>query len=115
MKARLPQGYGKQNVNELMQKAQQMQADMQAKQAELEERTYDVKAGNGMVNITMTGKHQITAMKIDPSVVDPEDIEMLEDLVAAAVNEAVRTVDESAEQEMAAVTAPLAGMNIPGL
>lgn len=112
MKARLPQGYGKQNMNQLMQQAQKMQADMQAKQAELEERTYEIKAGNGMVDITMTGKHQITAMKLNPDVVDPEDVEMLEDLVAAAVNEAVRKVDESAEQEMSAITG---GLNLPGM
>ena len=112
MKARLPQGYGKQNMNQLMQQAQKMQADMQAKQAELEERTYEIKAGNGMVDITMTGKHQITAMKLNPDAVDPEDVEMLEDLVAAAVNEAVRKVDESAEQEMSAITG---GLNLPGM
>ncbi|MEG1873458.1 MAG: YbaB/EbfC family nucleoid-associated protein, partial [Ruthenibacterium sp.] len=62
--------------------------------------------------ITMTGKHQITALKLNPEIVDASDIEMLEDLVAAAVNEAVRTVDEKAEAEMSAITG---GMNIPGL
>ncbi|MEG2931239.1 MAG: YbaB/EbfC family nucleoid-associated protein [Ruthenibacterium sp.] len=112
MKARLPEGYGKQNINQLMQQAQKMQENVQNKQAELDESVYDIKAGNGMVEITMTGKHQITALKLNPEIVDASDIEMLEDLVAAAVNEAVRTVDEKAEAEMAAITG---GMNLPGL
>lgn len=112
MKARLPQGYGKQDMNQLMQQAQKMQENMQQKQAELEDTVYNIKAGGGMVEITMTGKHQITALKLNPEIVTPDDIEMLEDLVAAAVNEAVRTVDEKAETEMSAITG---GMNIPGL
>lgn len=112
MKARLPQGYGKQNINQLMQQAQKMQETMQTKQAELDEAVYNVKAGGGMVEITMTGKHQITALKLNPEIVTPDDIEMLEDMVAAAVNEAVRTVDEKAEAELAAITG---GMNLPGL
>ncbi len=112
MKARLPQGYGKQNMNQLMQQAQQMQENMRKKQEELEAASYSVTSGGGMVELTMTGKHEVTSLKINPDVVDPEEIDMLEDLVAAAVNEAVRVVDESAEQEMAALTG---GMNIPGL
>ncbi|MEG2287554.1 MAG: YbaB/EbfC family nucleoid-associated protein [Ruthenibacterium sp.] len=112
MKARLPEGYGKQNINQLMQQAQKMQESVQSKQAELDESVYHIKAGSGMVEITMTGKHQITALKLNPEIVDASDIEMLEDLVAAAVNEAVRTVDEKAEAEMSAITG---GMNIPGL
>ncbi len=112
MKARLPQGYGKQNMNALMQQAQKMQETMQVKQAELEEAVYEVKGANGMVDITITGKRQITSMKINPEIVDPDDIEMLEDLISAAINEAVRTVDEKTEEEMSAITG---GMNIPGL
>lgn len=112
MKARLPQGYGKQNINQLMQQAQQMQENMKVKQAELEESVYTVSAGNGMVEITMTGAHQITGLKLKPEIVDPEDIEMLEDMLAAAVNEAVRKVDQAAEEEMAAITG---GLNIPGM
>jgi DNA-binding YbaB/EbfC family protein len=112
MKARLPQGYGKQNINQLMQQAQQMQENMRKKQEELEATEYSVTAGGGMVELTMTGKHQVTALKLNPDVVQPDDIEMLEDLVAAAFNEAVRTVDEAAEAQMAAITG---GLNIPGL
>ncbi len=113
MKARLPQGYGKQqNMNNLVQQAQKMQEEMEKKQAELDEAIYEVKPSGGMVEITITGKRQITAMKINPDIVDAEDIEMLEDMVAAAVNEAIRTVDEKNEQEMSGITG---GLNIPGL
>ncbi len=112
MKARLPQGYGKQNVNELMKQAQQMQDLMQEKQSELEETEYTVKAAGGMVEVTMRGDHQVTRVAINPDAVDPEDVEMLEDLIAAAFNEAVRTVKESAEAEMAAISG---GFNLPGL
>ena len=112
MKARLPQGYGKPDVNALMRQAQKMQEDMKAKQEELEQKEYTGTASGGMVQVTMTGKHQVTAIKIQPDAVDPEDIEMLEDLVAAAVNDAVRAVVEDAEAEMGKLTG---GMNIPGL
>lgn len=112
MKARLPQGYGKQNVNQLMAQAQKMQDDMRAKQAELEETEYSGTAGGGMVEVTMTGKHQVTAVKLNPDVVQPDDIEMLEDLIAAAVNDAARKADEDSEAQMSAITG---GLNIPGL
>lgn len=112
MKARLPQGYGKQNINQLMQQAQQMQETMKTKQAELEEAVYNVTAGNGMVEIAMTGAHQITALHLKPEIVDPNDIEMLEDLLAAAVNEAVRKVDETAEAAMSDITG---GMDMSGM
>ncbi|MEG0179278.1 MAG: YbaB/EbfC family nucleoid-associated protein [Oscillospiraceae bacterium] len=112
MKARLPQGYGKQNINELMQQAQQMQENVRKKQDELEAKVYTVSAGGGMIELTMTGKHQVTAVKIKPEAVDPSDIEMLEDLVAAAFNETVRVVDEAADAEMDELTS---GYNIPGM
>lgn len=115
MKARLPQGYGKQNMNQLMQQAQQMQDNMKKKQEELEATEYNVTAGGGMVELTMTGKHEVTKVKLNPDIVQPDDIEMLEDLVAAAVNEAVRVVDEAAEAEMGAITGSLGGLGIPGL
>lgn len=112
MKARLPQGYGKQNINQLMQQAQQMQDVVKQKQDELEQKSYTITAGGGMIELTMTGKHQVTAIKIKPEAVDASDVEMLEDLVAAAINEAVRVVDESADAEMEQVTG---GFNIPGM
>ncbi len=89
-----------------------MQEEMQKKQAELDDAVYEVKPSGGMVEVTITGKRQITAMKINPEIVDVEDIEMLEDLVSAAVNEAIRTVDEKNEQEMSGITG---GLNIPGM
>ena len=76
--------------------------------------TYIVTLGGGMVEITMTGAHEVTALKLKPEIVDPEDIEMLEDLLAAAVNEAVRVVDEATQQGMSSVTGALAGLNLPG-
>ena len=112
MKARLPQGYGKQNMNDLMKQAQQMQEQMQQKQAELEEAEYKATAGGGMVEVTMLGNHQVTAVKIDPEAVQPDDVEMLEDMVAAAFNEAVRIASEASETEMAAISG---GFNIPGM
>ncbi len=112
MKARLPQGYGKPDVNALMRQAQKMQESVQEKQAELEAAEYQGSAGGGLVELTMTGKHQVTALHIKPEAVDPDDLEMLEDLIAAAVNDAVRIVDETAEAEMGKITG---GMNFPGL
>ncbi len=112
MKARLPKGYGKQNMNDLMQQAQMMQQQMQEKQAELEEAEYKGTSGGGMVEVTMKGNHQVTAIKIDPEAVQPDDVEMLEDMVAAAVNEAVRVIDESSESAMAEISG---GFNIPGM
>ena len=85
---------------------------MQNKQAELEAAEYDVTSGGGMVKITISGAKEIKALKIDPSVVDPEDVEMLEDLIVAAVNEAINKVEQTAEEEMSKITS---GLNIPGL
>lgn len=112
MKARLPKGYGKQNVNDLMKQAQEMQDLMQAKQAELEETEYKATAGGGMVEVTMKGNHQVVSVRIDPEAVQPDDVEMLEDMVAAAVNEAVRIVNESSDKEMESISG---NFNIPGL
>ena len=112
MKARLPKGFGKPDVNALMRQAQKMQEEMKAKQEELENTEYQASAGGGMVKITMTGKHEITSIKIDPQIVDKDDIEMLEDMVAAAVNEAVRIVDEDSDNAMKELTG---NANFPGL
>lgn len=112
MKARVPQGYGKPDMNALRMQAQKMQADIQAKQEELENTEYTGTASGGLVEVTLTGKHQVTALHIKPEAVDPDDIEMLEDLIAAAVNDAVRLADEAAETEMGKITG---GLNFPGL
>ena len=79
---------------------------------ELEAKEYVVTSGGGMVEITMTGKHEVKAIGINPEVVDPEDVEMLEDMLVAALNEATRQIDEEAERELDSVTG---GLNIPGL
>ncbi len=112
MKARLPQGYGKQSMNDLMKQAQQMQQLMEDKQAELEATEYTAKASGGMVEATMRGDYQLTALKIDPEAVDPDDVEMLEDMVTVAVNEVVRVVKESSEKELAEISG---GFNLPGM
>ena len=103
MKARLPQGFGKPDVNALMRQAQKMQEEMKAKQEELENTEYQA---------SMTGKHEITSIKINPEIVDKDDIEMLEDMVAAAVNEAVRVVDADSDKAMQELTG---NANFPGL
>ena len=99
-------------ANAMMRQVQKMQDEIRAKQEELEAKEYTGTASGEMVTVTMTGKHEITAVKIKPEAVDPEDIEMLEDLIAAAVNSAVAAVDKESEEEMAKMTG---GLNIPGL
>ena len=100
MKARMPAGFGRPDMNALMRQAQKMQEDMKAKQAELEAAEYTGSASGEMVTVKMNGKHEVLAITIKPEAVDPDDIEMLEDLVAAAVNATVKQVDETAEAEM---------------
>ena len=112
MKARMPKGFGRPDPNAMMRQVQKMQDAIRDKQAELEAREYTGSASGEMVTVTMTGKHEVTAVKIKPEAVDPDDIEMLEDLVAAAVNSAVTAADKEAEEEMGKLTG---GMHIPGL
>ena len=114
MKARLPKGMGggPQNMQAMLKQAQKMQENIEAKKAELEAKEYVVTSGGGMVEITMTGKHEVKAIGINPEVVDPEDVEMLEDMLVAALNEANRQIDEEAQREIDGVTG---GLNIPGL
>ena len=115
MKARLPKGVGgggPQNMQAMLKQAQKMQEQIEAKKAELEEKEYVVSSGGGMVEVTVTGKHEVKAIGINPEVVDPEDVEMLEDMLVAALNEANRQIDEEAERELDAATG---GLTIPGL
>ena len=112
MKARMPAGYGRPDMNALMRQAQKMQDDMKAKQAELEAAEYTGSASGEMVTVRMNGKHEILGITIKPEAVDPDDIEMLEDLIAAAVNSATAAVDKDSEEEMSKMTG---GLNIPGL
>ena len=109
MKARIP---NQPNRNEMMMRIQKMQEDMQRVQEEVENSEFTASAGGGAVEVTVTGKHEITSIKMKPEVVDPEDIDMLEDLLLAAINEAMRKADETMESEMGKLTG---GLNIPGM
>lgn len=100
------------NSMNMMQQAQKMQQDMIAMQQELETREFSATTGGGMVTATVTGKHCLTALEIQPEAVDPDDVEMLQDMIIAAVNEAVRKAEETAEEEMSKLTG---GLNLPGL
>ena len=110
MKARLPKGYGPQSQGQLMKQYQKMQEDMQNLTDDLEAREHTVTAGGGQVELTMNGKSEVVSVKIKPEVVDPEDIELLEDLLAAAVNEGIRVVKDTHDKEMEKVTA---GLSLP--
>ena len=98
------------NMNNLMKQAQRMQRQMEEQQAALESKEFTATAGGGVVEVTVTGKREVTKVKIDPEAVDPDDVEMLEDLVMAAVNEASKKVDDLLAQEMGKVTG---GLNLP--
>ncbi len=105
-------GMGMGNMQQLAMKAQRLQQQMAEKQAELEERTYECSAGGGMVTATVSGKKQLVSLNIKPEAVDPEDVEMLQDMIIAAVNEAVKQAEETTEAEMGKLTG---GLGIPGL
>lgn len=100
------------NMNNMMKQAQKMQKQMLKMQQELEHKEVEATVGGGVVTVKANGKKEVVSIEIQPEAVDPEDVEMLEDLVIAAVNEALRKADEMVEQQMKKVTG---GMNIPGL
>ena len=113
MRANYPKGMGgAQNMNAMLQQAQKMQEDMAALQEELEAREYEVSAGGGAVTVKINGKKQILALDIAPEIVDPDDIETLSDILVAAVNEAIKRVEDTASSEMEQITG---SMNIPGM
>ena len=114
MRANLPKGMGggPQNMNAMIKQAQKMQEDMEALQAELDEREYDISAGGGVVNVKINGKKEILAIDIKPEIVDPDDIETLSDILVAAVNEAIKRVEDTNSAEMSKVTG---NMSMPGL
>lgn len=103
---------GGMNMQNMMRQAQQMQAKMQQMQAELEEREVEATAGGGVVRVVATGKKMIKSIEIQEAAVDPGDVEMLQDLVIAAVNEALSKADEMMQSEMGKITG---GMNLGGL
>ena len=98
------------NMNNLMKQAQRMQQQMEEAQKALEEKLFTVSSGGGAVEVTISGKKEITAVKIDPEVVDPEDVEMLQDLVMAAVNEAFRTVEKEAQNTFNGIAGGMGGL-----
>lgn len=100
------------NMQQMMKQARKMQEQLAAAQENIAQSTVDASAGGGMVKVTMNGEMQITSLKIDPEALDPEDAEMLEDMVTAAVNEALRGVGDLANRQMGAITG---GLNIPGM
>ena len=114
MKARLPQGMGggAQNMNGMIKQAQKMQAQITELQEDIENREFTSTAGGGAVEVTLNGRKSIQKLTIKPEVVDPEDVEMLQDLIISAFNDTVRKIEETTEQEMGAITG---GVSFPGL
>ena len=96
--------------NDLMKQAQKMQQDMLKMQEELENRTYTATAGGGVVTAEVSGKRELTALTIDPEAVDPDDVEMLQDMIIAAVNAALRDCEKTSSESMAKVTGGLGGL-----
>lgn len=115
MKARLPQGVGgggASNLQQLARQAQKMQEEMESVTEELNEKEYTATSGGDAVKATVTGKMEVKSVEIKPEVIDPEDAEMLGDLVTAAVNEALRTAAQEKEERMSALSG---GLNLPGI
>ncbi|MBM6942788.1 YbaB/EbfC family nucleoid-associated protein [Collinsella intestinalis] len=100
------------NMQQMMKQARKMQEQLAAAQESLAQVSVDASAGGGMVKVTMNGEMQLTSIKIDPEALDSADVEMLEDMIVAAVNEAHRSVAEQANRQMSAITG---GLNIPGM
>ncbi|MCR5213964.1 MAG: YbaB/EbfC family nucleoid-associated protein [Eubacterium sp.] len=98
------------NMNNLMKQAQKMQKQMEETQAELEAKEYEISSGGGVVKVKINGQKEITELTIDPEVVDPDDIEMLQDLIMAAVNEAIRTQVDDEKEQLGKITGGLGGM-----
>ena len=114
MRANIPKGMGggPQNMNAMIRKAQKMQEDMEALQADLDAREYDISAGGGVVGIKINGKKEILSIDIEPEIVDPDDIETLSDILVAAVNEAIKRVEDTNSAEMAKITG---SVGLPGM
>ena len=114
MKANLPKGMGggPQNMSAMIRQAQKMQEDMAALQEDLDAREYEISAGGGVVGVKINGKREILAIDIQPEIVDPDDIETLSDILVAAVNEAIKRVDDTNNAEMSKVTG---SVGFPGM
>ncbi len=103
---------GGMNQMQMMKQAQKMQQELLKMQEEQETKTYSASSGGGMVSATVNGKHEVVGLQINPEAVDPDDVEMLQDMIIAAVNEAMRTADAEAAQNMSRLTG---GINLGGL
>ena len=113
MRANVPKGMGgAQNMQAMLRQAQKMQEEMEAKQAELEDKEYEIKAGGGVVSVKINGKKEILAIDIQPEIVDPDAVETLSDILVAAVNEAIKRVESVNNTEMQKITG---GMGMPGM
>lgn len=115
MKSRLPKEYqtqGASNMNQMVRKAQKMQEDMTRVQAELEEKEFTKQVGGGALELVMTGDKKLKSVTLKPEVVDPDDIEMLQDLIISGVNEILQDIEDYSTSEMEKVTG---GMSLPGL
>ena len=114
MKSRVPKQFqgGGQDMNSMIHQARKMQDQITALQEDIEQRTFNATAGGGAVNVTLTGKKTLQSIELKKEVVDPEDIEMLQDLIISAVNEAVNNIEETTENEMSKITG---GVALPGL
>ena len=114
MKARLPEGMGKgpSNMNSMLRQAQKLQEDMPNLQTELETKEYEISSGGGVCKIVITGAKEIKSVELDPVIVDPDDIETLQDIIVAGVNEAIKRAEEDSQSQMQKLTG---GLNIPGM
>ena len=115
MKARVPKnsmGANQQNMNAMIRQAQKMQDEITKLQEDIEGREFSASVGGGKVEVVLSGKKNIKSLTINKEVVDPEDVEMLQDLVIAAVNEAISKIDDTTEEEMSKITG---GVSLPGL
>lgn len=114
MKSRVPKQFqgGNQDMNSMIHQARKMQDQITALQEDIEQRTFSASAGGGAVSVTLTGKKTLQTIELKKEVVDPEDIEMLQDLIISAVNEAVNNIEETTENEMSKITG---GVALPGL
>lgn len=115
MKSRLPKGYGSgqsNNMNQIAKQAQKIQEEMERVSAELEEKEYTATTGGNAVSVTMLGNLQVTNLTISPEAIDPEDPEMLADMITGAINEVIRNINADKEEKMNAVTG---GLSLPGM
>jgi nucleoid-associated protein EbfC len=103
------------NMQQLLKQAQKMQQDMMAAQEALKDEVVEASAGGGMVTVQMTGDLNLKSIKIDPQAVDPDDVELLQDMVVAAVNEGLRSAQELASQKLGGIAGGLGGLGLPGM